>query len=374
MYPILGITGPRQSGKTTMLREQFPEYKYATLELPADRRLAETDPEGFFTKYSGKVIIDEIQRVPMLFSHLQVIVDENQQMGQYIISGSQSFSLLKSIKQSLAGRIALFELMPLDLDEIQRAKLNSSSYADIASRGSYPALYHRNIPSRAFYRNYLRTYVERDVPEILDVKDIDQFRNFIQLCAARTGSLMNWQGLSSDANITFQTTKNWISILESSYITFKLRPYYNSFTKRIMKSPKLYFYDTGLLCHLLGIKNAYELLDSKYKGHIFENFVISEMVKSTLHNNERPEYFYWRDSNGKEVDLLCKEGEIFKLYEIKASMTVQPSQFKGLHYLGQVIANNTDDSVEKHLVYGGNENYSFLDVAIHSWDRIPELV
>jgi len=311
MYPILGITGPRQSGKTTMLKEQFSEYKYATLELPADRNLAETDPEGFFAKYPGKVIIDEIQRVPMLFSYLQVIVDDNQQMGQFIISGSQSFGLLKSIQQSLAGRIALFELMPLDLRELQLAKLNSDSYLDIASRGSYPALYHRDIPSRSFYRNYIRTYIERDVAEILDIKDIDQFRNFLQLCALRVGSLMNWNSLSSDAGITFPTSKSWISILESSYITFKLRPYYNSFTKRIVKSPKLYFYDTGLLCHILGIKSSKELLESKHRGHIFENFVISEMIKSTMHNNERPEYFYWRDSNGNEVDLLCKEGELY---------------------------------------------------------------
>lgn len=371
MYPILGITGPRQSGKTTVLKEQFADYKYTNLELPADRKLAETDPEGFFAKYDGKLIIDEVQRVPELFSHLQVIVDENRQMGQFIISGSQSFGLLKSIKQSLAGRIALFELMPLDLRELQQAKLATSNYAEIATRGSYPAIYHRNIPSKVFYKNYLQTYIERDVPEILDIKDIDQFRSFIQLTAHRAGNLMNWNSLSREAGITFPTLKNWVSILESSYITFKLRPYYNSFSKRITKSPKIYFYDTGLLCHLLGIKTATDLIDSQYKGHIFENLIISEMIKSSLHKNERPEYYYWRDSNGNEVDLLTKESDKYKLYEIKSAMTVRQDQFKGLNYLKALI---TEDKVEKHLIYGGDQNYRFLDVNIHSWDRVPELV
>lgn len=371
MYPILGITGPRQSGKTTMLKEQFPEYTYTTLELPADRLLAETDPEGFFAKYPGKVIIDEIQRVPMLFSNLQVIVDHNQEMGQFIISGSQSFGLLKSIQQSLAGRIALFELMPLDIEELQAAKLIESDFAQLATRGCYPALYDREIPSRLFYKNYIQTYVERDVPEVLDIRNIDQFRSLIKLCAVRVGSLMNWNKLSSDAGISFPTLKNWMSILESSYITFKLQPYFRSYSKRITKSPKLYFYDTGLLCYLLGIKNSKDLIESKFKGHVFENLIISEMIKKTLHNNERPEFYYWRDSNGNEIDLLTKNAKGYKLYEIKSSMTVNPNQFKGLNFLGSLIK---EDPVEKHLIYGGKENYKFLDINIHSWDKTPELV
>lgn len=371
-YPIVSITGPRQSGKTTMLKEQFDDYQYVNMELSTVREFATRDPQGFFDSLKDKVILDEVQRVPELFSYLQVIVDEERRMGRFILSGSQSFGLLRSIQQSLAGRIAILELLPFDQEELRSAALLSDQYVLSILRGSYPALHDRGIPPQTFYRNYIRTYVERDVPEVLDIKDAGSFRNFIRAIAARVGSVMNWTKLSSDASISFATSKNWMSILESSYVAFTLPAYTKSFSKRIVKSPKVFFYDTGLLCYLLGIKSIDALNKSRYKGHIFENYIVSEIIKHAKHGSTDILPFYWRDSNGNEVDLIFKEADHYKVIEIKSGMTIKMNQFKGLHYFGDVIESH--ETIEKHLVYGGNQNYQFTDVHIHSWDRLVDLV
>ena len=256
-FPVLAVTGPRQSGKTTLLKSLFPDYRYVSLENPDIRAFAEEDPVGFMAEYESNVILDEAQRVPQLFSYIQTAVDESGQMGQFILSGSQNFHLLQSITQTLAGRVALFKLLPLDVQELSAAGLLLEDYADATVRGFYPAIFHRDIDSTVFYANYLQTYIERDVTELVNIKDVQGFRTFVGLCASRAGQLLNVNALANECNIAYATAKAWLAILESSYITFLLHPYHENFGKRLVKTPKLYFYDTGLLCHLLGVEDGH---------------------------------------------------------------------------------------------------------------------
>lgn len=253
------MTGPRQSGKTTLLKSLFPDYRYVSLENPDIRAFAKDDPVAFIAEYEANVILDEVQRAPLLFSYIQTAVDESGQMGQFILSGSQNFHLLKNITQTLAGRVALFKLLPLDLQELNDSGMLPQEYTDAAVRGFYPALFHRGIDSTVFYANYVQTYIEKDVTELINIKDVQGFRTFLGLCASRAGQLLNVNALANECDIAYATAKAWMAILESSYITFLLYPYHENFGKRLVKTPKLYFYDTGLLCHLLGISNGSQL-------------------------------------------------------------------------------------------------------------------
>jgi predicted AAA+ superfamily ATPase len=331
-YPILVVTGPRQSGKTTFLKTQFSEYQYVNLENTDNRNYALDDPNGFLKQYNNYVIFDEVQRVPHLFSYLQTKVDEDKIMGQYILSGSQNFHLMQNITQSLAGRVALFKLLPFDNDEMSDAKWLSDDYAVTLQKGCYPAIYDRDIASKVFYSNYIQTYVERDLSELIHVKDLKQFRNFISLCAARAGQLLNLNSLANECGISQPTAKSWISVLETSYIVYQLQPYFSNFNKRVTKSSKLYFYDTGLLCFLLKINDADSLKLSSQKGNLFENFVVSEYVKKNYHNNLLRDLWFWRDAVGHEVDLIWQDTELLNLIEIKASETIMSDMFKGLSY------------------------------------------
>lgn len=253
-YPVMALTGPRQSGKTTLLKTSFPDFRYVSLENPDHRSFAETDPNGFLKLYDKYVIFDEVQRVPALFSYLQTIVDESGLMGQFILSGSQNFHLMQNITQSLAGRVAIFKLFPFDHQELKGAGLLNDNYVENIIKGYYPAIYDRDIPTRTFYSNYIQTYIQRDVSELLSIKDIRLFQNFLGLCAARAGQLLNMNALANECGISQPTAKSWISALENSYIVFTLQPLHENYNKRIVKTPKLYFYDTGLLCHLLRIQ------------------------------------------------------------------------------------------------------------------------
>jgi len=368
-YPVLVLTGPRQSGKTTFLKEQFPNYTYVNLENPDLRNYAIKDPNGFLTEHSRYVILDEVQRVPHLFSYLQTKVDDDNITGQYILSGSQNFHLMRSITQSLAGRVGLFKLLPFDIKEMEQAGWLNDDYAVNLQRGFYPRLYDRDIPSKVFYSNYIQTYVERDLSELIHVKDLKQFRNFISLCAARAGQLLNLNSLANECGISQPTAKSWISVLETSYIVYQLQPYYSNFNKRITKSPKLYFYDTGLLCFLLKINDASSLKISRHKGNLFENYVINEYLKQNYHRNLILDFWFWRDAVGHEIDLIWQKSEKLNLVEIKATETVMPEMFRGLSYFEKFIP---DLIQSKTLVHTGLYNQNRTAGRVQTWKEILE--
>lgn len=368
-YPILALTGPRQSGKTTFLRNEFSDYRYINLENPDIRSYAENDPNNFLEEYDKFVIFDEVQRVPFLFSYLQTKVDEDKIMGQYILSGSQNFHLLQNITQSLAGRVALFKLFPLDFEEMKSANLLSDDYAENLVKGFYPAIYDRDIPSNVFYSNYIQTYVERDLSELIQVNDLKLFRNFISLCASRAGQLLNLSSLANSCGISQPTAKSWLSVLESSYITFQLQPYYTNLNKRVTKTSKLYFYDSGLLAHLLKIKTTHSLKVSQQKGSLFENFIISEFVKNNYHQNLLRDVWFWRDAVGHEVDFIWQDDELLNLVEIKASETIMPDMFKGLTYFSDQVPELIKS---KSLVHCGLFNQKRNLASVDSWIGISE--
>lgn len=364
-FPILAVTGPRQSGKTTLLKSLFPDYVYVSLENPDIRSFAEDDPNGFLQRYPGQAILDEVQRVPALFSYLQTAVDESGQMGQYILSGSQNFHLLKNITQTLAGRVALFRLLPLDLDEMEQAGILSGTYAEACIQGGYPAIFHRGISPADFYENYVRTYIEKDVTELVNIRDTQSFRTFLGLCAGRTGQLLNLNAMANECNISQPTAKAWLSILQSSYLVFLLYPYHENFNKRLVKTPKLYFYDTGLVSYLLEIREKSEILTNRLKGNIFENLVVSNFMKINEHRYLHRHYYFWQDHNGLEVDLLRKTADAFEAYEIKATQTLTSDLFKGLHHFAEIAKPAT---VHLHLVYGGQESLTRSNTDVQGWN------
>ncbi len=364
-YPILALTGPRQSGKTTLLQKIFPDYQYLSLEDTDIRSFAENDPIGFLKKYPERIIFDEAQRVPLLFSYLQTAVDKSGKMGQFILSGSQNFHLMSSITQSLAGRVALFKLLPLDFHELRQAGLLPADWKSQLLKGCYPAIYDRNIEPSVFYSNYLQAYIDRDVRELSRVQDLRLFRNFLALCAARTGQLLNLSNLANECGISQPTAKSWLSVLESSYIVFQLQPYYQNFNKRISKTPKLYFYDTGLACFLLDMRQPADLDNPTLLGSLFENLVVAEFQKQNHHQYRLKEYWFWRDSLGNEVDLLTKSGQMFEIFEVKSTQTILPALFKGLDYFANLVGEKVK---EKTLIYGGQEHQNRTHYKVRAWN------
>jgi predicted AAA+ superfamily ATPase len=366
-YPILVLTGPRQSGKTTFLKNEFTNYTYINLENLDNRTYALNDPNGFLAEHGNFVIFDEAQRAPELFSYLQTKVDNDKIMGQYILSGSQNFHLMRNISQSLAGRVALFKLLPFDNLEMEHADWLNDDYAVNLQRGFYPAIYDRDIPSKVFYSNYVQTYVERDLTELIQVKNLKLFRNFITLCAARVGQLLNLNSLANECGISQPTAKAWISVLETSYILYQLQPFHSNINKRMTKNSKLYFYDTGLVCFLLKINDAASLKTSAYKGSLFENFIINEYIKQQYHQNLLLDFWFWRDAVGHEVDFIWQDTEKLNLVEIKASETIIPDMFKGLSYMKKFMP----DLIEsKTIVHTGLFNQNRTAGEVLSWKKI----
>ena len=367
-YPIIALTGPRQSGKTTLLKFMFPDYRYVSLENPDTRSFAETDPQSFLKQYDKYVIFDEVQRVPQLFSYIQSIVDDSGIMGQFIFSGSQNFHLMQSITQSLAGRVAIFRLFPFDFQELKSADLLQDDYTAHLLNGFYPAIYDRNIRAADFYPNYIETYIQRDVSELLTIQDMSLFRKFLALCATRAGQILNMSSLARECGISAPTVKSWLSALENSYVIFLLHPYYKNFSKRVIKSPKLYFYDTGLLCNLLRINDVSQLNNQAIKGALFENMIISEYMKKKYHKNERQiDLWFWRDSEGNEVDLVVEKPQEIEIVEIKATRTIMPNLFKGLNYFASL---ETNTKLTKTLVYGGNEHQMRSVAQVLPWSEV----
>ena len=362
-FPIISLTGPRQAGKTTLLTTQFPTYRYVSLEDPDIREKAVRDPRSFLKKYNSQVIFDEVQRVPELFSYLQTLVDEERTPSRFILSSSQNFLLRQNINQSLAGRVGIARLFPLDTKELKAAKLLETQYEPAIFRGFYPSLFDTQIPPHLFYPSYEFSYVERDVRGIISANNLGAFQVFIRLCAANVGQTVNYSSFASSVGVSVNTIKSWFSVLEQSYILFRLSPYFKNFGKRLIKSPKLYFYDTGLLCHLLEIDSEEAIDNYPRFGALFENLVIADLMKQSYHSGKMPQLYFYRDSNQLEVDLLEETSNKYRLTEIKATRTFRASLLKGLNTLNGLV----DKPSQLRLIYGGEEAFEIESVEIRPW-------
>jgi uncharacterized protein len=362
-YPIVTITGPRQSGKTTLCRHAFPDKKYVSLENMDSREFAMTDPRGFLSKYSGGVIIDEVQRVPDLLSYIQGISDDHQIKGEFILTGSSQFELSRSISQSLAGRTALVKLFPFSFLEIYNSvEYSTDKLNEIIFKGFYPRIHSDQLDPSDALSAYIETYVERDVRQIYEVKDLNLFRTFIKLVAARTGQLLNYSGIANDCGVSVPTVTNWISILEQSYIIFLLQPYHSNLKKRLTKSPKIYFYDVALCAYLNGATQKDHIGALPIRGSLFENFVIAEALKTNAHNNLKRQFYFYRDNNGKEVDLIMHKDLKILPYEIKSSQTYNTEFINNLKYFSELLKLNEIGNV----IYAG-ETQKRSDYTVYNY-------
>ncbi len=367
-YPVVTITGPRQSGKTTLCRMLFPERDYVNLESIEERNFAARDPKGFLSSLPDGAVIDEIQRVPDLLSYIQVDVDETRQAGRFILTGSQNFELINTISQSLAGRTALVKLLPFSISEIKRAG-GLSTLDSLMYHGGYPRIYDMGLNPTEALSFYVNTYIERDLRMLINVKDLSRFEIFLKLCAGRTGQLLNLSALGNDCGVTHNTIKSWLSILEASFIIKLLQPYHKNFNKRLIKSPKLYFLDTGLAAFLLGIQEEQHLRVHPLRGALFETLVCSEILKSRLNRGKTDNLYFFRNSRGNEVDVILDQGISQKIVEIKSGQTITPAFFKGLKYFSS-ISHEVEDAF---LVYGGTENRIQEGIRVIGWNHIDEV-
>ena len=363
-FPVLVITGPRQSGKTEIVRKVFQDKPYVSLENMDTRDFATADPRGFLSQYKTGAVFDEAQRVPSLFSYLQGIIDENKKSGQYILTGSQQFGLMSGINQSLAGRVAKVSLLPFTFDELQQVGKAPKSVEEVLFKGLYPPVYDRGYSPEVWFNNYIDTYVERDIRQLINVRDLSSFQRFLSMCAARTGQILNLSSLANDCGITHSTAKAWISVLEASYIVHLLQPHHKNFNKRIIKSPKLYFYDTGVAVRLLNIEHEEQLKTHSMRGALFEAWVISELLKYRFNQGKRSDLYFWRDKTGNEVDVLLDHGEQLYPIEIKSGQTVTKDYFKNLErymtYAGCAVPFST-------LIYAGTDKQSREKTTVAGW-------
>lgn len=365
-FQVVTITGPRQSGKTTLVRATFPALPYVSLEDPDMRLFALNDPRGFLANYPTGAILDEIQNAPDLFSYLQRIVDENRQI-QFVLTGSSNFLLMEKISQTLAGRTAILHLLPFSLAELEPG---AEPYEDVIFKGRYPRIYDRDIDPTDFYPAYIQTYVEKDVRLIKNIGDSNAFIQFIRLCAGRVGQLLNYASLANDAGISPNTAKSWFAILESSYILYRLQPYHRNFSKRLVKSPKLYFYDTGVACSLLGVRAASQVNLHYLKGALFENLIVNEFVKRNFHRGDSRQPYFWQDNNGREIDCLLADGEQVVPVEIKAGKTLSMNYFDNLKQW-RSLAGLPDD--QGYVVYGGDQSLQTSVGHLISWRDLAKI-
>lgn len=365
-FPIVAITGPRQSGKTTLARAVFADKPYVSLEDPVERAFAMEDPRGFLARFERGAIFDEAQRWPDLFSYLQGVVDVQRTPGRFVLTGSQQFGLLAGVTQSLAGRVGLTRLLPLALDELPSAS-RRLSIDSIMLLGGYPLLHTRPVAASDWFASYVATYIERDVRQVLNVKDMATFQRFLRLCAGRSGQLLNLSALAGEAGISHSTARAWLSVLESSDLVFLLPPYHRNFGKRLVKTPKLYFLDTGLACWLLGIRSAEVLALHPSRGALFETWVVAEFVKGRFNLGLPADLYFWRDNNGLEADLVFEIGTRLQPVEIKSGQTVTRDYVKA----GQASARFAgDEALPPWLIYGGNESYERSGVHVIGWKSI----
>lgn len=366
-YPILTLTGPRQSGKTTLSRMAFPDLPYVSLENPAQREFAQEDPVAFLARYGGGAIIDEVQRVPQIFSYLQGMVDEDPRPGRFLLTGSQNLALVDAVTQSLAGRTTLTELLPLSLDEVRRFPDPPEHLDTLLWQGGYPRIYELKLPAHEWLADYTATYVERDVRQLIKIGDLLLFQTFLRLCAGRTGQILNLASLASDCGISQPTARAWLSVLEASYIVHRLAPHHNNFTKRLVKTPKLYFYDPGLAAWLLGIEAAGELAIHSMRGPLFETWVVSELLKARFNQALTSNLFFWRDRSGHEVDVVIERGPILEPVEVKSGQTVTADFFTGLETWRGIAG---EAAGPPWLVYGGDRRLRRSGVEVVPWREV----
>lgn len=363
-FKAIAIVGPRQSGKTTLATQTFPNLPYISLENPDTRRFALEDPRGFLSQYSTGAILDEAQRVPELFSYLQQILDETTLLGKFIITGSNNFLLQENISQSLAGRIAYLYLLPFSVSELP--SVSTSNLYNLIHKGFYPPIHDQDIESNKWHANYIRTYIERDVRQLKNIADLNTFERFIRLCAGRVGQLLNLNSLAIETGVSNKTIAAWISVLESSFIIHRLQPHHKNFNKRVIKMPKLYFYDTGLVCNLLSITNPDQLSLHYLGGSIFENFVINELLKYRFNKGESHNLYFWRDNVGHEIDMIIENNTSLLPIEIKSGKTITQDYFKGLLFWQKLT------SYEKgKVIYAGNIDQKRSNgISIFEWQHL----
>lgn len=365
-YPVITITGPRQSGKTTLAKSVFPDKPYFNLENPDTRQMIENDARLFFSNNPDGAVIDEFQRYPDILSYIQGIVDENKQNGQFILTGSNQLSMLSNISQSLAGRTALLKLLPLSIDEVNQLGKELSTDS-LLYTGFYPGIYSKELNPTKAYSNYYETYIERDVRQLSNIHNLSQFQQFIKLCAGRVGQLFNASNIANELGVAVNTIKNWISVLQATYIIFLLQPWHTKMNKRLVKTPKLYFYDVGLASFLLGIENESQITTHPLRGPLFENMVIVELLKERYNRGFGNNFYFYRDQHNNEVDIVQEQGHLINLFEIKSSMTFHPDFLKGLNYLKKLVPDKIQNST---LIYSGKEDFTIQNHKVCNYQRV----
>jgi len=369
-YPVVTITGPRQSGKTTLCKQLFKEKPYVSLEDIENRRYATEDPRGFLATYPDGAIIDEIQRQPDLFSYIQTIVDEKNLNGMYILTGSQQFSMLEKITQSLAGRTAIVTLLPFQYSEIY-SNYRFNHLNELLYTGLYPRIYDQNINPTDAMKFYVNTYVERDIRQLINIKDIAVFEVFLRLLAGRSGQILNTNSLGNECGVSHNTIKSWISVLEASYIIKILRPYYKNINKRLVKNPKIFFLDTGLMCFLLNIYNSEQLESHPLRGSIFETYAFSELLKQHYNKSIPDNIYFFRDHQGNEVDFLLETAFGVDLIEVKASATFNERFLAGINYFEKLNGKQE----KKMIIYGGDkEKFTYKESRVVNWEGLRHLI
>lgn len=368
-FRAVAILGPRQSGKTTLAKTCFPEKPYVSLETPTSRQFALEDPIQFLKQYPDGAVLDEIQRTPELLSWLQQDLDENPSVrGKFVLTGSNNLLLLENISQTLAGRVAHIELLPFSVAELEEIPGSLNDINTLLWKGGYPPVQADGIGPEDWFPMYLRTYVERDVRQIKNIENLLLFERFLALCAGRVGQEINYSALSVETGVDFKTIQSWMGVLQASYIAFLLPPYYKNFQKRVLKTPKLYFYDTGLACSLLRISQPSMLAQHPFRGALFENFIITELLKNRFNRGQRSDLYFWRESSGHEVDVIIDEGLRMFPIEIKSGQTIQSDWMKGIRYW-QKLSGQTGGLI----LHGGLENQQRSeDIQLLSWKKVTE--
>jgi hypothetical protein len=374
-YPAVLVTGPRQSGKTTLCRMAYADKRYVSLEALDMRDFASSDPRGFLAEYADGAIIDEVQQVPELLSYLQSDIDDRSEPGRFILTGSQHFGLSQSISQTLAGRCGILVLLPPGLEELQAFPTAPADLFPLLWQGAYPRIYDREIPAHQWLADYIATYVQRDVRQVINVGDLETFSGFLKLCAGRTAQEINLSALGNDAGVTHNTARAWLSVLETSYIVHRLPAWHTNIRKQVVKAPKLHFFDSGMVCYLLGIREPGQLRLHPMRGAIFESWVVSETYKAFVHSGVQPNLFHYREARGPEIDLLIERGEELDAVEIKSGATTSADFFKNLkRFADRMEGAGKTHRVRNLVVYGGDDSRQRSDGQVLSWCQVQKLV